>query len=391
VDFMRVSGEVTDQSLLALKQLEPQLSWLNLANTRVTDAGLVHLKGLKHLTRLHLEKTEISDAGLAHLAGLADLEYLNLYGTNVTDESLATIAGFPSLKAVYLWETKVTDQAAEAFRKSNPKLSVDTGWRLPSDMPLPEKPKTLQISKALKAPDLDGTTDEELWKTAAAIEEFLLLGDGKNKPKAKTTGKLSYDEKFFYVAAICEESGRNEPFITGGPVYQDDAIEIWIDANGDGQTFHQLIVNATGKSQGFGPAGMIDLPAQCFAHAEAGKQWTLEVAIPYTSLGIAAPKTGEKWRFNLCRNRPKGDNFDRELITWNPLQTRFKELDLFGTIIFSAADAAKPANSLCPLTGKPVNTAHTFIHKGTTVGLCCPDCLAKFKEEPDKFFDKVKP
>jgi YHS domain-containing protein len=259
-------------------------------------------------------------------------------------------------------------------------------------MPLPEKPKTLQIVKSPKPPILDGNADEESWKTAATIDEFLLLGDNKNKPKAKTIGKLSYDDNFFYVAAICEETGRNDPFITGGPVYGDDCIEIWIDANGDKQTFHQLIVNAKGKSQGFGPAGMIEMPAKCTAQAEPGKQWSLEVAIPYSSLGIAAPKVGQKWKFNLARNRPKGEKFARELITWNPLQSRFKELDLFGTIIFGATTtAAKIINSKCPLTGKPVNPAHTFAHKGMTVGFCCPDCLTKFKKEPDKYFAKVKP
>jgi YHS domain-containing protein len=201
---------------------------------------------------------------------------------------------------------------------------------------------------------------------------------------------LSYDEKFFYVAAICEETGRKEPFISGGPVYTDDAIEIWLDVNSDKQTYHQLIVNAKAKSQGFGPSGMTDLPAQSFAHAEPGKRWMLEVAIPYTTLGTAAPKPGEKWKFNLCRNRPKGDKFPRELITWNPLQRAFKELDLFGTIIFGTTPP-KPVNSKCPLTGKPVNAAHTFSYKEKLVGFCCGNCLAKFKKEPDKFFGKVKP
>ena len=40
------------------------------------------------LARLHLEKTKVTDAGLVHLKDLGNLEYLNLYGTAVTDAGL---------------------------------------------------------------------------------------------------------------------------------------------------------------------------------------------------------------------------------------------------------------------------------------------------------------
>ena len=391
VDFLRVSKKVTDKNLASLKRFAQQLVWLNLANTGVTDAGLVHLKELKHLTRLHLEKTGVGDAGIANLAALAKLEYLNLYGTKVTDKGLATISKLPNLKAIYLWQTKVTDNAADAFRKSHPNLMVDTGWRLPADMPIPQKPKTVQVWRAPQAPKLDGKLDDAVWKTAATIDKFLLLGDAKNKPKAKTIGKLTYDDKFFYVGAICEETGRKDPFIAGGPPYGDDCIEIWMDANSDGQTFHQLVVNANAISIALDPSGPIEFPAQSFGQKEPGKRWILEVAVPYTSLGVAAPKPGQKWKFNLARNRPKGDKFKRELITWNPLQTRFKELNLFGTLVFGTTPPAKPVNTKCPVTGKPVNAAHTFTYKGKLAAFCCANCLAKFKKEPDKFIAKVKP
>ena len=38
---------------------------INLRGTKVTDAGMAHLKGLKDLVRLHLEKTAVTDAGIA--------------------------------------------------------------------------------------------------------------------------------------------------------------------------------------------------------------------------------------------------------------------------------------------------------------------------------------
>ena len=50
-------------------------------STKVTDAGLEHLKGLTKLRFLELTNARVTDAGLAHLRGLTQLEDLQLYGT----------------------------------------------------------------------------------------------------------------------------------------------------------------------------------------------------------------------------------------------------------------------------------------------------------------------
>jgi Leucine-rich repeat (LRR) protein len=51
----------------------------------LTDAGLVHLKGLTSLQRLTLSGTKVTDAGLVHLKGLTSLKMLSLQKTKVTD------------------------------------------------------------------------------------------------------------------------------------------------------------------------------------------------------------------------------------------------------------------------------------------------------------------
>ena len=53
--------------------------------TNVTDAGLVHLKGLTKLQTLNLSDTNVTDAGLVHLKGLTILQTLVLIDTKVTD------------------------------------------------------------------------------------------------------------------------------------------------------------------------------------------------------------------------------------------------------------------------------------------------------------------
>ena len=64
---------------------------VNLWNTQITDAGLVHLEGLTSLRTLHLYNTQITDAGLVHLQGLTSLQDLNLSDTKITDAGVAKL------------------------------------------------------------------------------------------------------------------------------------------------------------------------------------------------------------------------------------------------------------------------------------------------------------
>lgn len=56
----------------------------------------------------------------------------------------------------------------------------------------------------------------------------------------------------------------------------------------------------------------------------------------------------------------------------------------------AAKPVLKTVNLICPIKGKPVNAAKTFTYKGKLIGLCCDNCLAQFKKNPEKFISKVK-
>ena len=108
-----------DAQLAKLAALGPNLRWLDLGGTAVTDAGLAHLVAMPNLTRLHLERTAVTDAGLTNLAGMQKLHSLDLYGTAVTDAGLESLQPLPQLKELYLWKTKVTPAAAKAFTEAH--------------------------------------------------------------------------------------------------------------------------------------------------------------------------------------------------------------------------------------------------------------------------------
>ena len=127
VDYHLQGKAVDDAALAALTPLAQQLTWLNLAGTGVTDAGMAQLEQFPKLTRLHLENTTVGDAGLAHLAKLEHLQYVNLYGTAVTDAGLAHLHQLPNLQKVYLWQTGVTEEGVKALRAAQPDLQINTG------------------------------------------------------------------------------------------------------------------------------------------------------------------------------------------------------------------------------------------------------------------------
>ena len=55
-----------------------QLQRLDLSFTKITDAGIKELTGLKQLERLDLSDTRVTDAGLKELTGLKQLRQLVL-------------------------------------------------------------------------------------------------------------------------------------------------------------------------------------------------------------------------------------------------------------------------------------------------------------------------
>lgn len=99
-------SRVTDAGLCHVKGL-PNLRWLDLGWTRVTDGGLVHLPGLTALEELYLNDTEVTDRGLDHLESLKNLKLLDLSGTSVSEERIDELETvLPNLYVVRPWHRR---------------------------------------------------------------------------------------------------------------------------------------------------------------------------------------------------------------------------------------------------------------------------------------------
>ncbi len=117
--------DITDEGLKLLASL-PNLEILDLKGTRITDAGLAEVGRLTGLKGLYLTRTGITDAGLAHLRGLSQLETLILWDTGIGDAGLEHLKPLKRLQEVILWSTQVTRQGAEALQAALPECDVST-------------------------------------------------------------------------------------------------------------------------------------------------------------------------------------------------------------------------------------------------------------------------
>jgi hypothetical protein len=116
-----------DAGIGALRALAPQVAWLDLGGTPVTDAGLAVVGQLPHLVRLDLSRSRVTDAGLVHLEKLAYLESLNLYGTRVGDAGLARLVGLTKLRSLYVWGTAATPSGIDRLKQTRRELRVEEG------------------------------------------------------------------------------------------------------------------------------------------------------------------------------------------------------------------------------------------------------------------------
>ena len=96
---------------------------VSLELTKITDAGLVHLKGLTNLQTLNLRFTKVTDVGLEHLKGLTELQTLSLPG-RITDAGLVHLKGLTNLQTLDLIGNNVTAAGVADLQKALPNCKI---------------------------------------------------------------------------------------------------------------------------------------------------------------------------------------------------------------------------------------------------------------------------
>lgn len=120
-------GRFRGASLGELKSLS-QLRHLDVAGTALNDQGLATIGSLTNLESLNLGgAVRITDAGLKHLASLTRLRWITLAGTSISDAGLRHLESLPRLEGVHYVGTKITPAAITRLEQKRQKFLRQAG------------------------------------------------------------------------------------------------------------------------------------------------------------------------------------------------------------------------------------------------------------------------
>jgi uncharacterized membrane protein len=111
----------------ALRKLDKQIVELRADGMRVTDSLLVAIGSLQNLRKLSLANVTFAAESPQVTLHLPELQYLNLTGTPISESSLLQLADLPNLRKVYLYQTTVTKDAIARLAMASPTVEIDTG------------------------------------------------------------------------------------------------------------------------------------------------------------------------------------------------------------------------------------------------------------------------
>ena len=212
------------------------------------------------------------------------------------------------------------------------------------------------VQRTLGPITIDGVLEEASWKAAASTGP-LQLNDGSGYPQAKVEAKMLWDDQDLYFGFECEDT---DIFATmkkrDEHLWEEEAVEIFIDPDGDGKNYIELEVNPLGtfidifllKPVVPIPYESYNVPAKWAVRVrgtvnqstDRDEGWTVELSLPLQEAVTAPnlpPKDGDKWRVNLYRieRRPV-----EQFIAWSPtLNPSFHTPARFGEVTFSMKKA----------------------------------------------------
>jgi len=205
---------------------------------------------------------------------------------------------------------------------------------------------------------LDGKIDAGEWQGAEAHPFQRYKAAGSRLASGATTQvRLRYDDTHLYVSYECQE-----PSIDGlklvsvgrdGKVYANDEIELFLNTDpASDRKVMQFMASPIERAFYDARKGFIDDPLHpeydqwekttwnppwryAFHVSRQKRMWSIEIAMPFASVGVETPKPSTTWTCNFARARRAGDF---ELSSWIP-DTFGSNPELFGELIFGNGEA----------------------------------------------------
>jgi hypothetical protein len=217
----------------------------------------------------------------------------------------------------------------------------------------PITPKTATIVQLVdgNTPVIDGKLDDAGWKNAAQLGPFMNFVTAKRKGlNGATAAQMTFDDQALYIAFECQDPDMTavEPpnFLEEQVFWGADMVEIIIAADPESKAHYHLKIGVDNSRWDLLNRSSV-YPDEIFGKdsdwrgayesaVQKGKDaWTVEMAIPWSTLNRQVPQTGETVRGNLERRTRRWDDLVQELSSWSERRTiRLPEAQHFGTWIF---------------------------------------------------------
>ncbi|MBI4025872.1 MAG: hypothetical protein HY360_12880 [Verrucomicrobia bacterium] len=203
---------------------------------------------------------------------------------------------------------------------------------------------TIPCYRTATPPSLDGRMEDEIWKQIPWIGGFLNLREGGTAFAAVPTRyAICYDDDALYLAVVCAEPNvanlKAEQKGKDGPVFSDDAVEVFIDPLRRNKPYYQMVFNtAGGRYDGEGMDAKWD-GTWMARTARGAKEWSAVMRMPLADFG-EKPSKGAVWGWNVARDRMAGGG---EACSWSPVGGGFHDVRSFGAFRFEGEPNGKSA------------------------------------------------
>jgi len=243
----------------------------------------------------------------------------------------------------------------------------------------PPPPGTVHVSHANGPIAIDGMGMDQGWATATTSPEFQ-TAEGCPEPVGKATAKLTWDDDNLYVfVQVTDSDVFSEYKKHDDPLWKQDAVELFIDADGNRRGYVELQVNpnnatfdswfATTRAQPGDEKWDSAMVTQVKVRGTADQAgdtdtgWDVEIAIPWATVKgrddamqiNTPPHVGDRWRLNVVRVDTKTGSKDVSASSWNRITCGdFHALDRMLTVVFADSTGSivpKPVAPPPPETG----------------------------------------
>ena len=213
-----------------------------------------------------------------------------------------------------------SERPVAATRQAPTAATAFEAFSQASELPVARVPVVAQ------APKVDAVADE-VYKQATPLQLGFITG-GNAKPTASTTVWAVSTADELYMLIRC---GTSDPDMLladvqqhDGQVWQDDCVELFIDPTNERTAdYMHIMINSIGTTaESKGPVGGLDPswnPDFRVKAAVGKKEWTVELAIPFSELTGAKGKVNRVWAVNISRMAYLIDG--DEDTAWSPIGT----------------------------------------------------------------------